>query len=336
MNYISTHSLSHEEWLRERKKGIGGSDCAAVLGFSRYRTPVDVWLDKTNPNDLSTWENTSMKIGILAEQNLIKPMFMEQEDKRVLADKKIRIHPEHNFLRANLDGIITDTGDGLGTGVWEAKSTSSRVINSVDGDYPPEYFLQCQHNMMVTGFKYAWLSIWVKDTDTFMHYYIPRDEALIEQIMAKEIEFWRVYVKGNVVPPPVNDSDLKQIYKESVTEPVEATDEVIEKYGQLLELTEKKKAIEEEIESLQFSIKEYMKDREVLTYNGEKVVSYKTSYRFNEALAKEKHPDEYEKYCKKFDPSLLRKKNPSLYDACKVPASRTFRLTTTKITEDAQ
>lgn len=37
-------------WLKERKAGIGGSDVAAVLGINPYRTPLDVYLDKTNPN----------------------------------------------------------------------------------------------------------------------------------------------------------------------------------------------------------------------------------------------------------------------------------------------
>ncbi len=30
-----------------RARGLGGSDIAAVLGLSRYRTPYEVWLEKT-------------------------------------------------------------------------------------------------------------------------------------------------------------------------------------------------------------------------------------------------------------------------------------------------
>ena len=33
-------------WLAGRKSGLGGSDAAAVLGLSKWRTAVDVYMDK--------------------------------------------------------------------------------------------------------------------------------------------------------------------------------------------------------------------------------------------------------------------------------------------------
>jgi hypothetical protein len=32
-----------DEWIRERKKGIGGSDAASILGMNPYKTNVDLW-----------------------------------------------------------------------------------------------------------------------------------------------------------------------------------------------------------------------------------------------------------------------------------------------------
>ena len=40
-------TLTREQWLQERKKGIGGSDAAAVLGLNPYMTNVDLWKIKT-------------------------------------------------------------------------------------------------------------------------------------------------------------------------------------------------------------------------------------------------------------------------------------------------
>ena len=39
--------LTREEWLARRRSGIGGSDVAAVLGLSPWKSPRQVWLDKT-------------------------------------------------------------------------------------------------------------------------------------------------------------------------------------------------------------------------------------------------------------------------------------------------
>lgn len=36
------------EWLRERQKGIGGSDIGAILGLNKYKTAFEVYLEKQN------------------------------------------------------------------------------------------------------------------------------------------------------------------------------------------------------------------------------------------------------------------------------------------------
>lgn len=45
---ISTAGLSREDWLRERRTGIGGSDAGAICGLNPYSSPMDVYLDKTS------------------------------------------------------------------------------------------------------------------------------------------------------------------------------------------------------------------------------------------------------------------------------------------------
>ena len=40
-------SKSREEWLQERKKGIGGSDAAVVIGKSKWKNNVQLWEEKT-------------------------------------------------------------------------------------------------------------------------------------------------------------------------------------------------------------------------------------------------------------------------------------------------
>ena len=39
--------MNREEWLKERKKGIGGSDAATVLGKNPWKTNVELWEEKT-------------------------------------------------------------------------------------------------------------------------------------------------------------------------------------------------------------------------------------------------------------------------------------------------
>lgn len=44
----STTNLPYEDWLEYRKLGIGGSDASVVCGISRYKSPVELWMEKTN------------------------------------------------------------------------------------------------------------------------------------------------------------------------------------------------------------------------------------------------------------------------------------------------
>ena len=39
---FDSKNATREEWLKVRKLGLGGSDMAAVLGLSPWRSPIDV------------------------------------------------------------------------------------------------------------------------------------------------------------------------------------------------------------------------------------------------------------------------------------------------------
>ena len=76
---ISTLNLSHEEWLRSRKKGIGGSDAGAVCGLNPYRTAMQVYHDKTS-DEIETVDNEAVRQGRAFEDYVAK-RFMEASGK---------------------------------------------------------------------------------------------------------------------------------------------------------------------------------------------------------------------------------------------------------------
>ena len=61
-----TTAITHEQWLAARRKGVGGSDSAAVCGLSRYSSPLEVWLQKTGRKP-ATPDNEAMQWGRLLE-----------------------------------------------------------------------------------------------------------------------------------------------------------------------------------------------------------------------------------------------------------------------------
>ena len=43
---VSTEGLPEKDWLEYRRRGIGGSDAAAILGISPFATARDLYYDK--------------------------------------------------------------------------------------------------------------------------------------------------------------------------------------------------------------------------------------------------------------------------------------------------
>ena len=44
----SINNMPFDEWIDWRKKGIGGSDASVVCGINRWKSPVELWMEKTN------------------------------------------------------------------------------------------------------------------------------------------------------------------------------------------------------------------------------------------------------------------------------------------------
>lgn len=77
---VSTLEMPHEEWLRYRKKGIGGSDAGAICGVNKYRSAVSVFLDKT-AEQTSEFDNEAMRQGRDLEQYVQKDFVRKPERK---------------------------------------------------------------------------------------------------------------------------------------------------------------------------------------------------------------------------------------------------------------
>lgn len=76
---VSTENLTEQEWLAYRRRGIGGSDVAAILGISPFRTARDLYDDKLNiasaADDAGNW--VALEMGHLLE-SLVARIFAKK------------------------------------------------------------------------------------------------------------------------------------------------------------------------------------------------------------------------------------------------------------------
>ena len=105
---VDTTDLSREEWLDYRRRGIGGSDAAAVLGISPFLTGRDIYYEKTGTERLAALPDNwvALEVGHLLE-DLTAKIFSEQTGLPVYQKKKMFYHPSCTFMLADLDYLAT-------------------------------------------------------------------------------------------------------------------------------------------------------------------------------------------------------------------------------------
>ncbi|MCY9191172.1 YqaJ viral recombinase family protein, partial [Bacillus mojavensis] len=209
-----TSEMSRDKWLIERRKGIGGSDASVILGLNKWKTPFELWLDKTGQVPISESQSEAAYFGSLLE-DIVAKEFEIRSGKKVRRKKAILRHPEHDFILANVDRMIVGE-----KAILECKTTSAYNLKEwEDEEIPESYIVQVQHYLGVLGPEYqkAYFAVLVGG-NKFVWKEIERDDELIDLIFEAEIEFWNDKVLGGQAPALDGSSAAEEYLKKRYTE----------------------------------------------------------------------------------------------------------------------
>ena len=296
---ISTEKLPYADWLEYRKKGIGGSDASVVCGISRYKSPVELWMEKTD--QLPYQEAGEAAYWGTQLETLVRAEFTKRTGIKVSLVRQLLQSEEHPFMLANLDGICEHSD--YGTCIFEAKTASAYKTCEWDESIPDEYMLQIQHYMAVTGYRAAYIAVLIGG-NTFKWKLIERDEELISMLIAFEKVFWEHVQK--MTPPPLDGSDASSRFlaerfpnsvpKSRITLPASAFDLLL-CYDEACEQLE---TIKEQKQEAENRLKEMLGQNEV-GVAGDRIVTWKTvsQERLDSRTLKAEHPTLYNKYANK-------------------------------------
>lgn len=254
---ITTKDMSREEWLAERRKSIGGSDAAGIIGLSRWSSPYTVWADKTGrlPDKPDT---EAMRLGRDLEDYVAR-RWMESTGKKVKRIQAILRRLEYPFAHADIDRWVIGENAGL-----ECKTTSTLDVRQFHGvEFPEQYYAQCVHYMAVTGAERWYLAVLVFGRGFFI-FTLERDQAEIDALMSAEAAFWEKVTRDT--PPAPDGSEatgeaLQTLYEKSWDSEITlfGRERVLSEY---VELKSQKKALEERIGEIENIIKLDMKSNE--------------------------------------------------------------------------
>ncbi len=217
-----TREITHDEWLKLRRGGIGGSDAGPVMGMSPWSSPLSVWADKRGllpPQD----ETDAMEYGKRMEP-VLRQWFHDEVHKGLLLPVECAVEEYPFVLRsaewpwamANLDGIVLwnkERPDGFG--VLELKTADrSQAKYWKQDEIPDGYFCQVQHYMAVTGSSFAYVFALVGKSPVLRH--VPRNDAFIKKLMESERSMWEMVLSGEMPAPSgmdIDDDVLSLLYE---------------------------------------------------------------------------------------------------------------------------
>lgn len=320
MKIIPTQNLTRAQWLELRRQGIGGSDVAAILGLSKWRTPLEVWQDKTATAPVEDREpSQAAHFGTVLEETVAQE-FARRTGFRIKAAPGMLQTDGRPWECANVDRLIYNQGDTLPVAVLECKTTRTadgwgpsqeeEIVAGGDPEgheIPVYYETQVQWYLGITGLPIAYVAVLIAGQD-FRIYSVPRNDEVIETLRERMEDFWKAHVIGKVPPEAATPSDVRALYADDSGELEEATNDEAALIGELQTLRGRIAELESQEKALASKLIVAIGPRAGLTIAGKKAATYKTqtSRRLDSARLKANEPELYQDYLAEKKTRVLR------------------------------
>lgn len=315
-----------EEQRLNRRKGIGGSDAAAVLGISKYKTPVDLYFEKVYGSEKEETEEEKKR---KERGNRLEKFLISNYYKSFTPSEETLFFKEYPFIFANIDARHEEDLLEIKTvnkfrkkefGTWKKYNIAGFKISSY---LPGEILCQMYHYLAVTKCPMVVVGVFFGEEEAFETlvemldnneekeavrfaetairsrvFFIDENFDLQNAILKEEINFWENHVLKKIPPEPINDSDLKKLYPLATKEGIEADSYIKEVYEDIKKSKSAIKKAKELLEEEEFRLKEYIEDyKEVFVRSDgkcEALYSYKNQFYktpFNAEKFKKDHPE---------------------------------------------
>ena len=303
--------LNNQDFTANRTKYLGGSDIGAILGFSKYHTALDVWLEKTG-RIVNKVDNLPVRFGSFAE-SFVASEYASQTGFALAHSEAGVIHPTYPFMVGHIDRFVFSSSldstiesetlfnaDGSCAAIHLLECKTASPFNQSDwGDLgtdevPMSYLVQCLWYLAITNLERCDVAVLFGNSD-FRIYEVYRDKELEELIIAKAATFWNDYVQLDNPPPAQCEADYQILFKKEETgKAVEADPTLYELTQQLQLLNSEIKSKELEISQIKQIIMGQMGEAEQLTYQGQLLATWKSpkqSYRLDSKRLEIEHPE---------------------------------------------
>ncbi len=301
--------LNNHDFTHNRSTFLGGSDIGAILGVSKYRSAMEVWLEKTGKK-VDQKDSFALRFGSYAES------FIANEYAKVTGESLVHytnglLHPEYPFCVGHIDRFVTHHPDEgiFQNGKVHAKKLleckTANIYSQADWGEPGTdaiplpYLCQCLWYLGITGLSQIDVAVLFGGSDLKI-YTVDRDTELETLLFQKAVYFWQEHVQKDIPPKPQSTNDCQSLFAKAAPGKVmEASPEALKLITQLQSLETSSKDYEEQIEAIKQALMQVMADAEVLTYQGAPLITWKApkpTYRLDAKRLSVEHPELVKSY----------------------------------------
>lgn len=292
-----------------RSSGIGGSDAGVIIGLNKWKTPVELYLEKiTGESDFEGNEATYW--GNLLENDVAAAYSERTGNKVVRANQTFR-HRDYPWMMAHIDRRVVGQKKG-----FEAKTALGKFWKPEEwgaagtDEVPATYIAQCQHYMAVLEWDSWDLGVLLSGPE-YRTYLIERNDEFIKNMIAAEEEFWH-HVTEKIPPTPKTSEDTYRLFPKHADTSIVATPDIEKAVEALLTIKAESKALEQDAEQLKIEIQNFLGENFLLmSHDGKELLSWKTQGRktFEWKNLKAAHPElDLDPFFKSGESRILRLK----------------------------
>jgi putative phage-type endonuclease len=284
-----------------RNKVLGGTDIAAVMGISPWKTPVELWREKTGRAPLRAPD--PIREGIFRRGKRLEPIVRAMAvdklrerglDVEVVAKNQRYYDPELPWLTSEIDFEVVLSGvaeiDGtevrfnrelVNADCKTAAGFARRHWGAEDTDAMPlHYAAQFAQGVALRGVDRCLCAALIGLDDVAL-YWISRDDVTIAAMRQRAEAFWVDHVLADVPPDPIRYADISELYPVDNGRTLEATMEIADAARQHRSLGLQVKTLEAERAGLALQIGDYLREFQTLTIDGKKAYTLSSGERTN-------------------------------------------------------
>jgi putative phage-type endonuclease len=198
---------NRESWLISRRQGIGGSDAAAVLGRSRYKSELALYVEKISEAPPDEQSSEIANWGRFFEPLILKE-YAQRVNRRVVRGGKLMRSKRASHYLTTLDGVqlTRPPAWAKGPGVAEVKTTG--YGERYDIDLPVEVQIQIQWELFVTGASWA-TCIWLPFPERRLQWLDVEPKLDFHEMLAERVDnFWRRVQRREPPDPDGSESSM--------------------------------------------------------------------------------------------------------------------------------